>query len=142
MQEIEATLRQSARSTKGLMEAARILSTLKMATSQAHTQNSAEHASNTAFAEGVAQQAEQRVQHSSDRHRQHLHNSNASHRPNAGICYALPACMTVRSYFTARPLCCTASCLDSFALCSFELSSCVTLPVPCLAPAVSLVHGL
>lgn len=91
MQEIEATLRKSAGSTKGLMEAARILSTLKMATSQAQTHSSAEHASNAAFAEGVAQQAEQRVQDSSDRHQQHLHNSSAHHRQNAGIFMA--ACL-------------------------------------------------
>lgn len=91
MQEIEATLRQSAQSTKGLMEAARILSTLKMATSQAQTQSNAEPASNAAFAEGVAQRAEQRVQDSSERHQQHLHNSTANHRQNAGSCNALPA---------------------------------------------------
>lgn len=90
MQEIEATLRQSARSTKGLMEAARILSTLKMATSQAQAQGSAEHASNADFAEGIAQHAEQRVQDSSERHQQHSQTGTVNHRQSAGT-YTLPS---------------------------------------------------
>ena len=80
VQEIEATLMQSARSTKGLIEAARILSTLKKANSQA--QSSSGHASNAAFVEGIAQHAKQRVQESSDRHQQNTHTGN--HRQKAG----------------------------------------------------------
>ena len=115
MQEIEATLRQSAQSTKGLMEAARILSTLKMATSQTQSQNTAEHASNTAFAKGVAQRAEQRLQDSSERHQQHLHISTAKHRQNAGTCHAVPACMP---HF----ICCT-SCIQFLCTLQVQTSS-------------------
>ena len=93
MQEIEATLRQSAQSTEGLIEAARILSTLKMATNQAQAESSAGHASNAAFAEGIAQHADQRVHDSSERHEQHMHTGTGSHRQNAGTCNEPLACL-------------------------------------------------
>lgn len=110
MQEIEATLRQSAQSTKGLMEAARILSTLKMATSQAQAQGSAEHASNTAFAEGIAQHAEQRVQDSSERYQQHSHTGTVNHRQSAGTCsspfsYQTLCCCLPFHFHLLHPLC-------------------------------------
>ena len=95
MQEIEATLRQSARSTKGLMEAARILSTLKMANSQAQAQGSAEHTSNADFAEGIAQHAEQRVQDSSERHQQHSHTGTLNHRQSTGTYTSLSSCISL-----------------------------------------------
>lgn len=82
VQEIEATLMQSAQSTEGLIEAARIVSTLKMANSQA--QSSPGHASNAAFAEGIAQHAQQRVQDTSDRHQEHMEAGTGSDRQNAG----------------------------------------------------------
>ena len=83
MQEIEATLMRSARSTDGLIEAARILSTLKMAS--AESQNPASHPSNAAFAEGIAHSAQQRVQDSSDRQQQHVEAGVGSDRKNSGI---------------------------------------------------------
>lgn len=93
MQEIEATLRQSAQSTEGLIEAARILSTLKMATNQAQAESSAGHASNAAFTEGIAQHADQRIHDSSERHEQHMHTGTGSHRQNAGTCNEPLACL-------------------------------------------------
>ena len=87
LQEIEATLMQSAQSTEGLIEAARIVSTLKMANSQA--QSSAGHASNAAFAEGIAQHAHQRVQDTSARHQHHMEAGTGSNRQNAGDCTSL-----------------------------------------------------
>ncbi|KAL3158180.1 hypothetical protein ABBQ32_011769 [Trebouxia sp. C0010 RCD-2024] len=83
--EIETTLMQSARSTKGLIEAARILSTLKKANSQ--SQSNSAHASNAAFVNGIAQNAKQRVQESSDRHQagSDRHTGTANHRQKAGI---------------------------------------------------------
>lgn len=88
MQEIETTLMQSARSTKGLIEAARILSTLKKANSQ--SQSNSAHASNAAFVNGIAQNAKQRVQESSDRHQagSDRHTGTANHRQKAGTCTA------------------------------------------------------
>ena len=78
---------QSARSTEGLIEAARILSTLNSASSQA--QGSAQHASNAAFAGGIAQQAHQRLQDTSERHQQHVQAASGSDRQNAGVCCLL-----------------------------------------------------
>ena len=72
----------SARSTDGLIEAARILSTLKMASAESH--GSAKHPSNATFAEGIAQQAEERVQDSSDRQEQHIEAGAGSDRKNSG----------------------------------------------------------
>ena len=109
MQEIEATLRQSARSTKGLMEAARILSTLKMATTQAQAQGSAEHASNADFAEGIAQHAEQRVQDSSERHQQHSHTGTVNHRRSTGTYSSLSSLTTVCCCLPPPSICCTHS---------------------------------
>lgn len=73
----------SAKSTDGLIEAARILSTLKMAS--AESQSPASHPSNAAFAEGIAHSAQQRVQDSSDRQQQHVEAGAGSDRKNSGI---------------------------------------------------------
>ncbi len=73
----------SARSADGLIEAARILSTLKMAS--AESQSPASHPSNAAFAQGIAHSAQQRVQDSSDRQQQHVEAGVGSDRKNSGI---------------------------------------------------------
>ena len=83
LQEIEATLMRSARSTDGLIEAARILSTLKMAS--AESQSPASHPSNAAFAQGIAHSAQQRVQDSSDRQQHHVEAVVGSGRKKSGI---------------------------------------------------------
>lgn len=82
-QEIEAILTRSARSTDGLIEAARIASTLKM--TQTAAQSASTHPSNAAFADGIAQQAEVRVQDSSDRQQQHAEDGAGSDSRNSGI---------------------------------------------------------
>lgn len=82
-QEIEATLMRSARSTDGLIEAARILSTLKMA--NAESQSPANHPSDAAFAQGIAHSAQQRVQDSSDRQQHYVEAVVGSGRKNSGI---------------------------------------------------------
>ena len=87
---------QSARSTEGLIEAARILSTLKAATSQAASADG--HASNAAFAEGVAQQAEQRVQDSSHRQQQNMEAGSGNNRQNAGTCLHANVCLCTPCY--------------------------------------------
>ena len=81
IQEIEATLLRSAKSTDGLIETARILSTLKKANSQAQTTS---HPSNAAFTDKIAQKAEARVQDSSERQQQHSETSSSSDQSNSG----------------------------------------------------------
>ena len=82
LQEIEATLLRSARSTDGLIETARILSTLKRASDQAQ---STSHPTNAAFADRIAQKAEARVHDSSERQQQHTDASSGSDQANSGI---------------------------------------------------------
>lgn len=86
----------SARSTQGLIEAARIVSTLKMASAQA--QGPAGHASNAAFAEGIAHKAEQRVESSSDRQQQqHVEAAPGSDRQNSGALQTVSPLLTCSS---------------------------------------------
>lgn len=71
-QEIEATLSRSAQSAEGLLEAARILSSLKAARHTGQTTPSDgplhhTHPTTAAFADNIAQQAENKVQESSSR---------------------------------------------------------------------------
>lgn len=73
----------SARSTDGLIEAARILSTLN--TASAESQSPASHPSNAAFAQGIVHSAQQRVQDSSDRQQQHVEAGVGNDRKNSGI---------------------------------------------------------
>ena len=82
----------SARSTQGLIEAARIVSTLKMASAQA--QGPAGHPSNAAFAEGIAHKAEQRVESSSDRQQQHVEAAPGSDRHNSGALQTVSPLLT------------------------------------------------